>query len=313
MDIGRIFTRSLELMWQYKFLWIFALVMGLTSAGISGPNFSSQFNRSNNLFDFRVEPMLVVFAIIIGLVMALMWLGLIFYFRFVARGALVDTVRAAEQQMQPTLRAAWQSGRKFYARLLGLGLLINVPLALGSIILILLGLTPLLTQIIARRGFGGMAARDFMLYMLATLLPFGCVIACLIILGVVIHPIYEMAVRVIVLEDLPTRQGLRRGIERTRAQSGNVLVVYLLLIGARFGYGMLTALVMVPLSVFGIIGVLGIFRDNWNALLVIGLLALIPLWLFVGALEGIFQLFESNVWTEAYLAMNQKERDQATT
>ena len=313
MDIGRIFTRSLELMWQYKFLWIFAWVMGLTSGSINSPNFQSQFNQSNNPFNFRVEPPLVAFAIIIGAIIALAWLALTFYFRFIARGALVDTARAAEQQAQPTLRAAWQSGRKFYARLLGLGLLVNVPLALGSIVLILLGLTPLLTQIIARRGFGGMAARDFMLYMLATLLPFGCVIACLIILGVVIHPIYEMAVRAIVLEDLPTRQGLRRGIERTRAQSGNVLVVYLLLIGARFGYGMLTALVMVPLSVFGIIGALGIFRDNWNALLVIGLLALIPLWLFVGALEGIFQLFESNVWTEAYLAMNPKERDQATT
>ena len=33
MDIGHIWTHSLRLMWKFKFLWLFGIVLGLTSGG----------------------------------------------------------------------------------------------------------------------------------------------------------------------------------------------------------------------------------------------------------------------------------------
>lgn len=313
MDIGPIFTRSLELMWKYKFLWVFALVMGLTSVGASTPNVSYQFNRADNPFtNLRVEPTVLVVAACFGLVMFVLWLVLFFYFRFVARGALVDTVRAIEQQENPVPRDAWQSGRKFYARLLGLGFLVNVPLILASGVLIVVGLIPLL-GVLRSQTRAGSGDLDLTAFWISSALAFCCALVCVVVLGIVIHPLYEMAVRAIVLEDLSVREGLRRGVARAREQLGNVLVVYLLLIGARFGYGMLTAIVALPVSAIVFFSALGLLQGNWNALILLGLLAAIPLWLLFGALEGIFQLFESNVWTEAYLTMERKNSDNATT
>lgn len=313
MDIGRIVSRSLELMWKYKFLWVFALVMGLTSAGASGPNLSYQFNGGDNPFNsFYIDPVVIVIAACFGLVLFAAWLILFFYFRFVSRGALVDTVRAVENQENPTLRDAWQSGRKFYARLLGLGFLVNVPLALVSMVVLFLGFVPLIAAIVAQTNARGLSGREFAPYWITAAFAFCCALLCVVVLGVVIHPLYEMAVRAIVLEDLSVRDGLRRGIQRARAQLGNVLVVYIVLIGARFGYGMLAAAVMIPIGALMFFVALGLFPGNWNALLILGLLAAIPLWLLVGALEGVFQLFESNVWTEAYLQMESKETENAS-
>lgn len=311
MDIGPIFSRSLELMWKYKFLWVFALVMGLTSLGASSPNVSYQFNRADNpLVGFRIEPAVIVIAALLGLALFAAWLLLFFYFRFVSRGALVDTVRAIESQGNPTIRDAWQSGRKFYGRLLGLGVLVNLPLALLSLIVIGIGMVPLIGALVTQTS-GNYRGQDLAGYWISAALALCCAALCVVILGVIIHPLYEMAVRAIVLEDLAIREGLRRGIQRAREQVGSVLVVYMLLIGARFGYGILVAIVTIPIGAFIFLGTFGILRGNWNAIIILGLLAAIPLWLFFGALEGIFQLFESNVWTEAYLAMQRKTLENA--
>ncbi len=312
MDIGRLLTRSLELMWRYKFLWLFALVMGLTSAGVSGPNVTGPFNRADNpVPNFHVEPFVAVIAVLFGVIALAVWALLVFYFRFIARGAMVDTVRAVEAQEKPTLRDAWQSGRKFYARLLGLGLLVNVPLALASVGLILLGLLPFIGAFIARRDLDGLSGRALAPYWITGVLAFCGALACVLAAGVVIHPFYEMAVRAIVLENLSVRAGLRRGIQRVREQLGNVLLVYLLLMGARLGYGMVVAIVTIPFGFVMALGALSLWRGDLNALILLGLAAALPLWLLFGALEGVFQLFESNVWTEAYLTL--APRDSETT
>lgn len=304
MDIGHLFTRSLELMWRYKFLWLFAFVMGLTSAGVRTPDLAGSFNRPlNPITNFRIEPFVLGLAVVFGAVMLAVWALLVFLFRFIARGAMVDTVRAAEAQTEPTLRDAWQSGRKFYTRLLGLGLLVNAPLALVSVSLILLGLLPFIGVILAQRNADGLGARALAPFWISGFLAFCGALACLAILSVVIHPFYEMAVRAIVVEDLSVRAGVQRGIQRVRAQVGNVLTVYLVLIGARFGYGMVVGLVSIPFGAVIALGVFGLWYDNLNALFLMGLAAAPFLWLFFGALEGVFQLFESNVWTEAYLTM----------
>ncbi len=314
MDIGRIFSRSIELMWRYKFLWIFALVMGLTSGAAGGggsPNFNYQFGSGDNpLRDFRVEPALIGLAVLLGLVMLVLWLVLFFYFRFVSRGAMVDTVRGVENQENPELRDAWKSGRKFYTRLLGLGALVNLPLMLFSVLVILLGFIPLFAGIGRLRG-GDLMGRDMVGFWITGLLAICCSVLCVFLITFIIHPLYEMSVRAIVLEDLSVREGLRRGIQRTRERLGDVLVVYLLLIGARFGYGMLTAIVAIPVGAVLFAGALALSRTNFNALILAALIGAIPLWLLFGALEGVFQLFESNVWTEAYLTMDKPKETAA--
>jgi hypothetical protein len=312
MDTGRIMTRSVEIMWKYKFLWLFGLVMGLTGGGGSTSG-SGNFNINNRTFDnlppdsiLEIQPALVAIGIVVGLVLMVVVLALFFYFRFVARGALVSAVRDIEEHGNATLHEAWSRGRTFYTRLLGLGFLVNAPLAVFTILIILVAFVPLFGAIISS-GQQGDAPGELLAGLGITgVFAICCAILCLVIVTFIIHPIYEFAVRAIVLEDLHVREGLRRGYERVRTNLGNVIVLYLLLILGRIGWAIVCTIVLVPiLLVLGLIG-FGALRQDVNALVVLLLLSLIPLWLLLGALEGIFQLFESNVWTEAYLSLLNK-------
>ncbi len=310
MDIGRILTRSLEIVWRYKFLWLFGFVLGLTSAGAGG---NGNFNfRGNGVgatpFNLNGElaPLVVIIAVVVGLVLALIWLVLFFYFRFVSRGALVSAVQDIETQGSSTLREAWNQGRTFYARLLGLGFLVNVPLALFTLLLILIAFVPFVGLIIS-----AVSQRESPNALMAGLGITGvvalcCAILCLVLVHLVVHPLYEFAVRAIVLENLSVREGIKRGIEQARAHLGNVIVVYLILMGARLGWAVVSAIIIVPLALVFAALVFGMMRADLNGVILVILAAIIPFWLVIGVLEGIFQTFESNVWTEAYIALDQQ-------
>lgn len=308
MDIGRIFSRSLELLWKLKFLWIFGLVMGLTSGGGGGnANTNFQTDSFNTQFgNVQIEPAVIGIAIVFGLVLLILALVLFFYFRFVSRGALVATVRDVEAGGAPALRDAWQHGRTFYTRLLGLGFLVNVPLIFVSICVILAGLIPLFGVLINQGRLDGVRAQDLVPQWIGAALVICCAVLFLILLNFVIHPLYEFAVRAIVLEDMRVVAGLKQGIQRARENLGNVVIVYLLLIGARIGYGILVAIVAIPIGLVLVFGALAILQMNLNALIILGLIVALPLWLLFGAIEGVFQIFESNVWTEAYLSLLNK-------
>lgn len=309
MDVGHTFARSLELLWKYKFLWLFGLVMGLTSVGANfGPNSNFRFNASDNPFtNQRVEPAVIILAVIVGLIFFVLGLVLFFYFRFVARGALVATVRDVEAQSTPTLRDAWKNGRTFYARLLGLGFLVNLPLVLVSIIVILVAFIPLLSLFVSARGnFPGSPDQGLAALGIAGVLAICCAVLCIVLLNVIVHPLYEFAVRAIVVQNLSVREGLRHGIQHARENLGTVIIVYLLLIGARIGYFLLAAIISIPIGLIVAVGMFGILQANVNALIILLLVLAVPLWLLAGAIEGVFQIFESNVWTETYLALANK-------
>ena len=308
MEIGRIFSRSLELLWKYKFLWLFGVVMGLTGgSGGGGGNGGNANFRTDMFSNFRVEPTLIALAIIVGIILLVVWAVLFFYFRFVSRGALVAAVRDIEAHGTSTLREAWNQGRTFYTRLLGLGFLVNLPLILFSILIIVLAFIPIISLVISAQGrLNDSPEAIFGLLGVGGILGICCAVLCLVIVTVVIHPLYEFAVRAIVLEDLPVRDGLRRGVERVRENVGNVVVLYLLLMGARLGWALVVAVIAVPTGIVLLLAFGGALRFDLNALILILLIAAIPLWLVFGALEGIFQAFESNVWTEAYLHLLNK-------
>jgi hypothetical protein len=305
MDVGRLFSRSIELLWKFKFLLLFGIVMGLTGGGLQ---FNYSFNR-NSFADspfrngFSLEPGVLVIGLCFFLVLVLVWLILFFYFRFVARGALVAAVRDVETQQTPTLRTAWGEGRTFYTRLLGLGFLVNVPLILVSILLVGLALVPALSLILSTRGRVESPTALFSALGIASILGICCAILFIVALSLVVHPLYEFAVRAIVVEDVGVREGLRRGVGQVRAHPGNVLLTYLLLIGARLGWGLVSAIVALPALFISLLAMGGALSIDVNALVILLVILAVPLWLLIGAVEGIFQTFESNVWTEAYLAL----------
>lgn len=312
MDIGRILTRSFQILWKHKFLSLFGLVMGLTGGTNVGSNSNYRFG-DNNGFSFgqgaRVDPVVIGLAIVVGVIILIVALVLFFYFRFVARGALVTAVRDIEANGTSTLREAWREGHKFYTRLLGLGFLVNVPLALFSILLLVIAFAPLISLIVTATQQGGDLSRFSLASLGITAAIAICfAIICLIVVHFMVHPLYEFAVRAIVLEDLSVMDGLRRGIARAREHVGSVIMIYLALIGARIAWALVAALIAIPFGLVAIIGLATGLRQDLNALIILLLIAAIPLWLVFGAVEGLFQTFESNVWTETYLALQNQDK-----
>jgi hypothetical protein len=308
METGRIFSRSLELLWKFKFLLLFGFVMGVTGGGGASfnGNFSvDRFGDTPFLQGFQITPFLLVLGGVLLFVFFIVWLVLFLYFRFVSRGALVSSVRDIESTGTATLQTAWANGRKYYGRLLGLGFAVNVPLILFTLLVLGLSLVlfipPVLTLINQRGRF-----EDALGLIIPGVFALCCAVICIVVVTIVIHPLYEFAVRAIVLEELSVGEGIRRGIQQARAHLGEVVIAYILLIGARIGWGLAIGIVSLPIVLALTVPLFAGGRPDFNLLIVVFLIAAIPLWLLFGFLEGVFQTFESNVWTEVYLALNKQ-------
>lgn len=320
MDIGRVLARSLEITWRYKILWVFGFIMALTSGNggssglrydFSGNNFRPGTNPPNTPFSPpQIPPGIIIGVLAMAACLFVLFLVLTLYFRFVARGALVTYVRNVEQGTSPTLGAAWREGQRYYGRLLGLGFLFNVPLLLFSIVVVAIAVIPFIGTIIAavsRSAPGQTTAPDIAPIISGVFAFIGlicCAVVCLVVVSLVLHPIYEFAVRGIVLEESGISDGIRRGYSRLRMNIGPVGLLYLLLIGARLLYTVVLGVFALPFAF--LLAAAVAFAGSIQSPVLIIFLALIiglPLALIFLFLEGLFQVFESNAWTEGYMAL----------
>ncbi len=316
MDIGRILSRSIEIGWRYRVLWALAFIFALFGGGGSyspGNTFNYQFS-GREVPNFNVSPAFeqTIGAIVIGaLCFALIWFLVSLYFRFVARGALVSAVRSIESGNAPTFGGAWREGGKYWGRLLGLGFLVNVPLTILSLLVIGVTLLPFfgtLSALINESIQGNQPSESQIAALISGVLGFivlfCCAIACLAVIGLIIHPIYQFAVRAIVLEDLGVTAGLGRGYERLRTNLGSVSLLYLALIGCRILFGIVVFVIAIPLTmVIGAVTASAAAQQSVPTVAVLALCLTIPVALIMLLLETIFQVFEQNVWTEGYLAL----------
>jgi hypothetical protein len=319
MDIGRVFARSLEIAWRYKLLWVFGFVMALTGGG-GGNNFNYGLNQSN--FNRPIAPLtrplvppqvgagVVIVLIAFVACLFILYLILALYFRFVARGALVTSVRNIEKGITPTLGAAWREGHRYYGRLLGLGFLFLIPILIFTLLVLLIAFLPFIGSIVAianQAGRGQLTPNEIAPIIsgfLGFLALACCAIICILIVHLIIHPIYEFAVRGIVLEELGTFEGLARGYRRVRENLGAVALLYLVLIGARIGWSIVLAVFSLPIIFLLLAFTTAIgTTPSVEVIVLVALAIALPIGLIFVFLEGLFQVFESNAWTEGYLAL----------
>jgi hypothetical protein len=319
MDIGRVLSRSLEIAWRYKVLWLFGFIMALTGGGTgNGLNYNYGSSNFNNQTAPAVGPLTspqfqATFVIaILGFVACVVIVSLVLtlYFRFVARGSLVSFVRDVERGTTRKLGSAWREGHRYYWRLLGLGFLFLVPAMLVSIVVLLVAILPLIPTILAivNSANRSQSAPSDVGPIIAGALGFAALLCCaivfILILNLVVHPVYEFAVRAIVIEESRTMEGLARGYRKLRANIGSVSLLYLILILARIGWSVILAVLAFPIGLL-LVAIIAVAVSLHSAVLTV-LLALavgLPFAIVLAFLEGLFQVFESNAWTEAYLTL----------
>jgi hypothetical protein len=315
--------RAFHLTWRYRPLWIFGFLLALCSGGSGGGsgrfNFpgGSQGNFGNipHLPDITPTTIIIIIVAIIALVILLVVLGIVV--RTVTRTALIGMVGQVEEKGAVRAADGWRLGWSGEAwRLFLVNLLIGLPLAIFSLLLLLTALSPLLLLLTSNNA---LKITGIVLTVLAVL----AVILILIVVGVIITPIQELTWRRTVLDRQRVIQSLRDAVGLIKRRFKDIAVLWLLMFGIGLGWGLIALIVVLPVSLVAALLIGGIpaglvyllSQSGWGAAITgipLGLLAFILISSFAA---GLYLVFQSTVWTLAYLEVRQpgvSSGDQAT-
>lgn len=218
IDLGKILTRSWQIIWNYKVLWIFGIFAGFANSNggsNSGSNSSnngdsSSFTGNADQFveqagEFFQQYMLIIIAVCLVLVL----LSFAFYaLGMMGRIGILKGVYKVEGGAVSLMFAElWSESMPYFWRFFGLNFLVGL-----AFFIILL---PMIVIAIATAGVG-----------LACLIPLICL---LVPVGWAVNIILEQAQAAIVAEDLTMMDGFKRGWEIAKSDIGGMIVLSLVL------------------------------------------------------------------------------------
>lgn len=332
MDHMRILKQAWKILWSYRTLWVFGIILALTSpSAFWGSNNRGFSGASNNSLRFTppreiareleklfqpldqaisadVRQALIMMAIALVCV-TLLIIVLYTIGRFFSMTALIRMVNGYEISGE---KASWKQGFRYgWSRaawkLFLINLVIYLPVLLFFILLFGCAALPVL--------FGSMGRVEPTLAgIIATIGMTFLFIFLAILVGVTLSLVLEIMRRVCVLENRGVIDSIRHGWHLVRTHLKDVVLMWLILIGIRIGYSI--ALIPVVLLLLGIgllaggavggsmyflVGALASTGAGWVAAGVIGgsvfiLILAVPL-LF---LNGLRTTYFSSAWTLAY-------------
>jgi hypothetical protein len=323
MNHINILKRALALTINYRALWIFGILLAITTgSGISsngGGNSSSSsnsnpptFNWQNPFGEFHIPPEVtnMWLGIAIGLaclILVLIVVGTIV--RYVSETALIRMVDEHENSGEKlTVRQGFRLG---WSRRAWKIFLIDFLVGLGfiAIFLLMLALAALpllvwLTQNTPLHVIGTVISAGLIL-----LLVFAAILAALAITLILIF-----ARRVCALENLGVRDSLRRGYASVRQRLGDVILMGVMMFGIELVWGLATLLAMLAVIVAAVLiaglpallvgSIASLFAQGttpWIVAAIVGVPIFLIAVIIPGALIGGWrQVFSSNVWTLTY-------------
>jgi hypothetical protein len=337
MNYAKILKRGWEILWSYKTLWIFGIILAFTtSSGFNGGGGrSSQINVEDNNYNFNlpseiqsnldkfsdwinrsifVENTSTWIWIGIGIVVFILLLSVIFAIaKYVSQTALikmVDTYEASGEKV--TWRQGFRLGWSRQAwRLFLINLVIFLPFTLIVSIFLGCALVPVLVSVASKNEPTAVG-------IIAAVGLFFLVIFIAVVIGVILSLFMEIIYRECVLKGSGVFESIRNGWKKVTQNFKDVFLMWLILIGIRFGYFLVSIPVIilllgVALIIGGGIGVVLFLILNataglpgWIIAVVVGVTIFILLFslpkLF---LDGLFVTYISSVWTLTYRELNE--------
>ncbi len=271
-------------------------------------SFREMGDEIEQLLPADVERAVITIAILAGcLILLLIVVGLIL--RYTSETALIRLVDQHEESGEKqSFRAGLRLGFSRTAwRLFLVDLVINLPLILFFVLYFVFVFAPL-----ALWATNSTAAGIFGTIVTIGLFFLGLFLA--IVVGALISLLKHFFRRAAALEGLGVIAAIRRGFTLVRQNTGNVLLMWLILIGVQIGFFLLifpatfltlfiagTTSAIVGLSVGGLVGLI----SSEATAVIFGLSAGIPLFLLLmviplGFLGGLKETFISSTWTLTY-------------
>jgi len=292
LNIGKILTRSWQIIWKHKILWIFGVFAGFAGGRSGGNNGGSRSSSNGNTPSYpgdfgQVEGQFREFiqqylVIIIAVCLLILIISLVFYaLGMMGRIGIIKGVTKVENGAEKlTFGELWSESMPYFWRFFGLNFLISLAFAIIIIPLILAGV------LTAGIGF-------------ACILPLLCV---LIPIAWVVSLILEQAQVAIVLENLSMLDGLKRGWEILKSDVGGIIVLALILGVAGFFIGIIIALPLI-LAFLPVIFSLSSMRNATSVppTVWISLACCVIYFPILLALSGILTAYTKTAWALSYL------------
>lgn len=273
MEYGKILNRSVNIVWQNKFLIVLGILasLGNFSFGGGGGGGGGGNGDLGQFPEFGEELTALAIGVVIALVCVALLIGIVLWaISTIARGGLIAGVDSIESGEKSSFRHAWRAGWHKAWTLLGIGLLPAIP-----------GLFLFVVGLLALGAYGGI----FALFGEEFAAPAGtsglaitiAVLACIVIpIVLVLSILRTFAERSCMLENLGVIDSYRRGTNVLIANLGEAIILFLLQIA--------------------IFIVLGFFLFLPGLILVLCCL----LWPLLLVVQGAISAFLSALWTLAW-------------
>ncbi len=323
MDHIAIIKQAFKTTISYRALWILGFLWALVGGGSGGGSSFGSPGRGNanwkpdqNPFtNFGFDPMAMLPWIILGCGLLLI-LGIAFTtLRYVLQAGIYRTLRRlSETGEPPSVRGAFRDGwhRRTW-RLFLQDLVVGIPLVFGAILLLALAASPLLL----------LTAQAEWVKAIGVVSAVGLILAWVFLLVFVIMAIdilKQFWWRAAVLSDLPTFDAIRAGWRLVRGQLKDIIIMWLLMLGA----GFLFAILMIPVvlvlgaitaAVAGLPGYM-IYEAtrNWLPTLIWAIpVVIILLVLPLTFIHGLYLIFKTEVWNQVFAEVSSKELNVASS
>jgi len=313
MSHTELIKRAFTITWRTRPLWLFGFLLALCSGGGGGgggspgppsSGFEDYYNDiPSTVPQIDVQMILAAIAVLICLALILALIGVVV--RAVTRTALIKMVRQVDETEAVTIGQGWRMGWSGAAwRLWLVGLVIGIPMFIVTIGLVLLAMSPLLLMITGETG-------PMVAGIMLTILAFLLVMAVLMVIGAIISPILELTWRHTVLDGFGVFDSFGRTFKLINRNLKDVVIVWLLMFGVGLLWVMLVFIILLPVSliaalILGGIPAAAVYFISGSGIgaaidgVPLGFIALIVVITFG---SGLYLIFQSSVWTLAYLGL----------
>ncbi len=270
MEYGKLLSRSVNIVWQNKFLIIVGFLASLASWSSGGGGGGGGGGGNGNGAPLEDEFAAMAAGLIVAVACVVLVLAIVIWaISAIARGGLIASVDAIESGEKSSFRQSWSAGWQRKWTLFGVGILPAIPgLILFVIGLMALGaygsIFALFDQDFAQVGAAGLGI---------TIALFACILLPIIL---VLSILRNFAERACMLENLGVVDSYRRGTKVLWSNLGEAIVLFLL-----------------QIAIFIVLGIL-LFLPS---LVLILCCFLWPLLLLV---QGAVSAFLSALWTLAW-------------
>ncbi|HSK46908.1 MAG TPA: hypothetical protein VLA05_02760 [Coriobacteriia bacterium] len=299
MDYGAFIKRAWHITWRYKALWVLGIFAGVSGCqgGTPQTNSSSDWSELSGWSPSgmgggvqqgieRLLPAIIAVSLVF-VALLILWSVL----SIAARGGLVVAVNEIEEGRQLPLGELWSLGFRRFWSLVGLGLLLNLPLVLVSLLVVFAIVAPLLAVLFAG-GEPGAGAIGPVCGGLAVGIPL------LLVLSFVLGIMYLVALRYVMLGGQGAVEAARNSWHFFRNRFKDSALMYLLSGALNIAASIVVAIPLVLIAgAMAIPMVVGAASRDWTTMIAplgVGVLVMTAVGLFYNAVWG---TFTSSLWT----------------